>query len=130
VGSPRCGATRYSNGLVVSINHTRRWITICPDARNTIQPVVGSDRDLDYSNSGYEIDDMDTISYHILRMVISMSSPMARNVLGAAMQGRQNAASVFENCITLGNGVGSTGVPDCVALYALGKCFALLRQSL
>jgi hypothetical protein len=143
MGSPRCGTTRTGNGLTSSIYRLRRWITICPPTLHTVQPVVGSDRDFDVSDSHYALDDMITISYYILRSVIELSVPMSAALYNAVFQGRRNTLNVFENCNTLRNSAaGTTGIHECLALYALGKLFhfyfyfyfyfffAILRQPL
>jgi hypothetical protein len=91
----------------------------------TIQPVVGSDRDFDYSGSNHYIGDMVTISYFLLRSVLEVTSGMPAALRQIAGQSAANSVNGFESCNTLRDQADTTQVPECVALYALGKFFFL-----
>jgi hypothetical protein len=84
---------------------------------------VGTDRNYDLSESEHVLDDQVTISYYLLRSFIEINTQMAANVRAAgpiAYQRSQNGYG-FELCNTMRNTVGSTGIPECIALFALGK---------
>ena len=101
---------------------------------NTAQPVLGSDRDLDYSDTDFVIDDMRTISYFLLNAFITLYMPIPSNIIAPTKQAFQNSIDGFEACNSLrdttGATTGSAEVPDCTALFAFCKFYlALFRHS-